>query len=85
MAVPTANVWDKTELLLHSLAAVSDPFQLLVGVAPHHRQRGASATSGQESSSRVCNETRLATYSYAHQTDEHQYEGLWEVRCSDVK
>ena len=38
VAVPTANVWDKTELLLQSLAAVSDPFQLLVGFAPRHGQ-----------------------------------------------
>lgn len=30
LAVPTANVWAKTELLLHSLAAVRDRFDLLV-------------------------------------------------------
>lgn len=30
VALPTANVWDKTELLLHSLAAVRDSFELLV-------------------------------------------------------
>jgi hypothetical protein len=30
VAVPTANVWPKTQLLLHSLAAISDSFQLLV-------------------------------------------------------
>lgn len=34
VAVPTANVWDKTELLLHSLAAVQDPFELLVAPCP---------------------------------------------------
>lgn len=31
VAVPTANVWSKTELLLHSLAGNSDSFELLVG------------------------------------------------------
>ena len=30
VAVPTANVWAKTELLLHSLATISDDFQLMV-------------------------------------------------------
>lgn len=30
LAVPTANVWAKTELLLHSLAAAHDNFELLV-------------------------------------------------------
>lgn len=30
LAVTTANVWKKSELMLHSLAAVKDPFQLLV-------------------------------------------------------
>ena len=33
MAVPTANVWAKTQLLLHSLAATSDDFQLMVDTA----------------------------------------------------
>jgi len=32
VAVPTANVWSKTELLLHSLAGNSDSFELLVGL-----------------------------------------------------
>ena len=32
LAVPTANVWAKTELLIASLAAVKDKFELLVGV-----------------------------------------------------
>ncbi len=73
VAVPTANVWDKTELLLHSLAAVSDPFQLLVGSAPRREQRGASPTSSQEGSSRAGHETPLNTYSCADRpTDEHQ-------------
>ncbi len=31
LAVPTANVWAKTELLIASLAAVKDKFELLVG------------------------------------------------------
>jgi hypothetical protein len=30
VAVPTANVWAKTQLLLHSLAATSDAFHLMV-------------------------------------------------------
>ena len=30
LAVPTANVWEKTELLLQSLTANSDVFELLV-------------------------------------------------------
>lgn len=30
LAVPTANVWEKTQLMLHSLVALNDPFQLLV-------------------------------------------------------
>ena len=30
VAVLTANVWPKTQLLLHSLAAISDSFRLLV-------------------------------------------------------
>jgi hypothetical protein len=33
VAVPTANVWAKTQLLLHSLAATSDDFQLMVNTA----------------------------------------------------
>ena len=33
LAVPTANVWSKTELLIASLAAVKDKFELLVGVS----------------------------------------------------
>ena len=33
VAVPTANVWAKTQLLLHSLAATSDSFQLMVNRA----------------------------------------------------
>lgn len=30
LAIPTANIWAKTELLLHSLAVVPDRFELLV-------------------------------------------------------
>lgn len=30
LAVPTANVWEKTQLMLHSLAAITDPFELVV-------------------------------------------------------
>lgn len=30
VAIPTANVWAKTELLLHSLAGNSDDFEVLV-------------------------------------------------------
>lgn len=30
VAVTTANVWAKTQLMMHSLAAVRDPFELLV-------------------------------------------------------
>jgi hypothetical protein len=30
--VPTANIWNKTELMIASLAAVKDKFELLVRV-----------------------------------------------------
>jgi len=34
-AIPTANVWSKTELLLHSLAVVHDNLEVLVGPVSH--------------------------------------------------
>lgn len=35
VAIPTANVWEKTQLLLHSLAANSDHFEVMVSLASH--------------------------------------------------
>ena len=46
MAVPTANVWAKTQLLLHSLAAMSDDFQLMVSCVSIHNLMPAALVIG---------------------------------------
>jgi len=45
LAVPTANVWARTELLIASLAAVKDKFELLVGAGRPQRSTKAGTAN----------------------------------------
>ncbi len=64
VAITTANLWVKTELLMHSFAGVSDNFEILVGLPGCQSCHLYDSVTDDDSSS--CGRAQQATGSKVH-------------------